>query len=67
MGTVHLQPVLTSPRFLQSFRHKGRLAEMMSRIPVHLMTGKVGITGTAAYGLKRALTARTTAGLRRAS
>lgn len=50
---VHLQPVLKS-RFLQSFRHKGRFAELMNRIPVHLMTGKVGIAGAAAYGLRRA-------------
>ena len=64
---VHLQPALKSPRFLQSFRHKGRLAEVMARIPVHLMTGQVGIAGAAAYGLTRALAAKTAAGLRRAS
>jgi glucokinase len=63
---VHLQPVLKS-RFLRSFQHKGRFAEMMGRIPVHLMTGKVGIAGAAAYGLRRALEAHTPAGVRRAS
>ena len=61
---VHLQPVLKSPRFMHSFRHKGRFAEMMDRIPIHLMTGKVGIAGAAAYGLKRALAAKPAAGLR---
>ena len=50
---VHLQPLLKSPRFLQSFRNKGRFAEVMGRIPIHLMTGKVAIAGAAAYGLKR--------------
>jgi glucokinase len=50
---VHLQPVLKSPRFLQSFRNKGRFADVMGRIPLHLMTGKVAIAGAAAYGLKR--------------
>ncbi|MGO9260577.1 MAG: glucokinase [Bryobacteraceae bacterium] len=50
---VHVAPVLKSPRFLQSFRHKGRFSDVMSRIPVHLMTGKVGIAGAAAYGLSR--------------
>ena len=50
---IHVQPVLKSPRFLQSFRRKGRLSEVMSRIPVHLVTSKVGIAGAAAYGLKR--------------
>jgi glucokinase len=64
---VHLQPVLKSPRFLQSFRHKGRFADVMSRIPVHLMIGKVGIAGAAAYGLRRTLEAHTPAGVRRAS
>ena len=64
---VHLLPALKSPRFLQSFRHKGRLSDLMSRIPVHLMTGKVGIAGAAAYGLNRALAAKTAVGLRRAS
>jgi glucokinase len=51
---IHIQPVLKSGRFLQSFRHKGRFAEMMSRIPVHLMISKVGIAGAAAYGLSKA-------------
>jgi len=51
---VHVQPVLKSPRFLESFRRKGRFSEVMSRIPVHLMTSNVGIAGAAAYGLKRA-------------
>jgi glucokinase len=50
---VHLQPLLKSPRFLQSFRNKGRFADVMGRIPIHLMTGKVAIAGAAAYGLKR--------------
>jgi len=56
---VHLQPVLKSVRFLQSFRHKGRFTEMMGRIPVHVMTGKAGIAGAAAYGLKRSMEAHT--------
>jgi glucokinase len=64
---VHLQPVLKSPRFLQSFRHKGRLADVMGRIPVRLMTGKVGIAGAAAYGLRQALAAKAATGLQRAS
>ncbi len=55
---THIQPVLKSPRFLEAFRRKGRFSEIMSRIPVHLMIGKVGIAGAAAYGLKRASEAR---------
>jgi glucokinase len=55
---THIQPVLKSARFLDAFRLKGRFSEIMSRIPVHLLIGKVGIAGVAAYGLKRALAAR---------
>jgi glucokinase len=63
---VHLRPVLKS-HLLRSFRHKGRFAEMMDRIPVHLMTGKVGFAGAAAYGLRGALAAKAAARPRRAS
>jgi glucokinase len=51
---VHIVPILKSPRFLESFRRKGRFAQMMSRIAVHLMISKVGIAGAAAYGLRMA-------------
>ena len=64
---VHLVPVMKSPLFLQSFRRKGRFAQLMSRIPVHLMTSKVGIAGAAAYGLRRAQAAKTATPLQRAS
>jgi glucokinase len=64
---IHIVPVLKSPRFLQFFRRKGRFSEMMSRIPVHLMIGKVGIAGAAAYGLRRAMEASSSGELRRAS
>jgi glucokinase len=49
---VNLRSALKSPRFLQSFRRKGRFSEVMTRIPVHLMISKVGIAGAAAYGLR---------------
>jgi glucokinase len=65
---VHLQSALKSPRFLQSFRRKGRFSEVMSRIPVHLMiSNKVGIAGAAAYGLRRAIEAASGGELKRAS
>jgi len=63
---VHIQPVLRSPRFLQSFCRKGRFSEMMRRIPVHLMISKVGLAGAATYGLRMELDATYTGGLRRA-
>jgi glucokinase len=64
---IHILPVLKSPRFLQSFRSKGRFGEMMGRIPVHLMISKTGIAGAAAYGLRRAKEGSPGAELRRAS
>src|SRR5213078_836408 len=63
---THIVPMLKSPRFLQSFRRKGRFAQMMSRIPVHLMISKLGIAGAAAYGLSKAIEARSAGRLRRA-
>jgi glucokinase len=51
---THIMPALKSGRFLTSFRRKGRLSEVMNRIPVHLMISKVGIAGAAAYGLRAA-------------
>jgi glucokinase len=64
---IHILPVLKSPRFLQSFRRKGRFGEMMGRIPVHLMISKTGIAGAAAYGLRRAMEESRGGELRRAS
>jgi glucokinase len=64
---IHIQPLLKSGRFLRSFRRKGRFAEMMRRIPVHLMISKVGIAGAAAYGLSKAIEERSAESLRRAS
>jgi glucokinase len=51
---THIMPALKSGRFLTSFRRKGRFADVMNRIPVHLMISKVGIAGAAAYGLRAA-------------
>jgi glucokinase len=64
---THIVPMLKSPRFLQSFRRKGRFAQMMSRIPVHLMISKVGIAGAAAYGLRMAMQEMSGRELQRAS
>jgi glucokinase len=49
---VHILPALKTPRFLQSFRRKGRFSEMMARIPVQVIVSKAGIAGAAAYGLR---------------
>jgi glucokinase len=49
---LHIIPALRGSRFLQSFRRKGRLSELMDRIPVYLIVSRVGLTGAAAFGLK---------------
>lgn len=37
--------------FMQSFKRKSRLCDLMARIPIHIIVSEVGITGAAAYGL----------------
>jgi glucokinase len=49
---VHTLAALKRPAFMQSFVRKGRLAEMMSRIPIHVVVSPAGLAGAAAYGLK---------------
>jgi glucokinase len=51
---LHILPAMRGARFLESFRKKGRLSEMMERIPVHIIVSHVGLAGAAAYGLSRA-------------
>jgi glucokinase len=49
---VHTLAALKQPAFLQSFIRKGRFAELMSRIPIHVVVGPAGLAGAAAFGLK---------------
>lgn len=51
---LHILPAMRGARFLESFRKKGRFSELMARIPVHVIVSRVGLTGAAAYGLRRA-------------
>ena len=51
---LHILPAMRQARFLESFRKKGRLSEMMGRIPVHIIVSHVALAGAAAYGLRRA-------------
>lgn len=46
---------LEAPRFLEAFQHKGRFAELLARIPLHvILNRKVALLGAAQYGLHRA-------------
>ena len=48
-------PILQEGSFLQAFRHKGRYAELLARIPVRVVLyPKVALLGAAQYGLEAA-------------
>jgi glucokinase len=44
---------LQTPRFMESFKRKGRLSELMERIPIHVVIIRAAVIGAAAYGLER--------------
>jgi glucokinase len=44
---------LESGRFMEAFTHKGRLSEMLTRIPVHVILNlKIALIGAASHGLE---------------
>ena len=44
---------LESGRFMEAFTHKGRLSEMLTRIPVHvILNPKIALIGAASHGLE---------------
>jgi glucokinase len=47
-------PALAEGRFLEAFRRKGRFAELLERMPVHVITSGVALIGAASYGLRLA-------------
>jgi glucokinase len=49
---VHTLPALKQPAFMQSFKRKGRFADLMARIPIHVVVSPAALAGAAAYGLK---------------
>jgi glucokinase len=44
-------PALDSDRFMEAFRRKGRFADLLGRIPVHVIVGDAALLGVASYGL----------------
>jgi glucokinase len=52
-GGIHLHALraLQTPRFMESFKRKGRLSELMERIPAHVVIAPAALIGAAAYGL----------------
>ena len=49
---THTLPELKSQRFMQAFKNKGRFAEMMGRMPIHVIVTRAALAGAAAYGLE---------------
>ncbi len=49
---VHTLDALRKPGFMQSFKRKGRFAELMARIPIHAVVSQAALAGAAAYGLE---------------
>jgi glucokinase len=51
---LHTLQVIKEPVFMQRFNRKGRFAEFMGRIPIHVVVTPAGLAGAAAYGLGNA-------------
>ncbi|HEY6404039.1 MAG TPA: glucokinase, partial [Blastocatellia bacterium] len=50
---MHALKALQGPRFMESFKRKGRFSELMERIPIHVVITRAALIGAAAYGLER--------------
>ena len=47
-------PTLTGGRFVEAFRNKGRHADLLARVPVHvILTPRTALLGAAVHGLER--------------
>lgn len=49
---THVLAALQRPAFMQSFKRKGRFADLVSRMPIHVVVGQAGLAGAAAFGLE---------------
>ncbi|HXZ42213.1 MAG TPA: glucokinase [Terriglobales bacterium] len=52
---VHTRRVIEQPIFMERFRNKGRFADLMGRIPVHVVVTAAGLAGAAACGLENSI------------
>lgn len=50
---LHALGALKDPAFMQAFTNKGRFKDLMSRIPIHVITARAALVGAASYGLER--------------
>src|SRR5262245_34849571 len=49
---LHALSALQTPHFMESFKRKGRLSELMESIPIHVVVTRAALIGAAAYGLR---------------
>jgi len=49
---LHVLPVLKGGSFLNAFRDKGRFAELLGKMPIHVITCQAALVGAAHYGLE---------------
>jgi glucokinase len=49
---LHALRALQTPHFMESFKRKGRLSELMQSIPIHVVITRAALIGAAAYGLR---------------
>ena len=49
---LHIPRAAEEARFMESFNRKGRFAQVMERIPVHVILNRAALVGSAAYGLE---------------
>jgi glucokinase len=49
---LHIPRAAEESGFMQSFKRKGRFAQLMERIPVHVILNRAALVGSAAYGLE---------------
>jgi glucokinase len=58
---LHVLSTLQDPRFVQTFASKGRFKDLMSRIPISVITARAALVGAASYGLESLMKMHTTA------
>jgi glucokinase len=50
---VHFVGSQLGPRFMEAFTRKGRFKDLMTRMPIHIITTRAALLGAAAHGLER--------------
>lgn len=51
--SIHVAAAFNDGRFMAAFRRKGRFADVLTRMPVHLIVRQAALIGAAQYGLTR--------------